>query len=65
MTAKQYDSVNQHLVHIYRLWDELRFIRPIDMHPDDYRVLYPIDAGFSDEEIREQLKRTQSRLVPA
>ena len=60
-TAAQYAAVNHEVVRIYNLWKEVRFVQPKDMHPDDFRALYPTDD--SDEEIRARLGRAQARVV--
>jgi len=39
------------------LWQEVRFLQPTEIHPDDFRTLYPELADLSDVEIRKRLER--------
>ena len=63
MTAAQYGSQNFMAIHALDLWKEVRFIHPADLHPDDYRTLYPADKGLNDERIKELLNDAQTRLL--
>jgi hypothetical protein len=64
MTAVQYHNQPHAKIRIFDLWQEVRFLDPRDIHPDDYRALYPEDAKLTDQAIIEILKRVASRFGP-
>ena len=57
MTAAQYHTQEFAKIRALELWQEVRFLQPTEIHPDDFRTLYPEPTGLSDAEIRKRLER--------
>lgn len=61
VTATQYRKLDHKRATALNLWREIRFLYPAEIHPDDYRVLYPEFNNRSNEEIRVNLISVQQR----
>jgi len=61
LTAAQYREQEHEKIRIFDLWHDVRFLSPDELHPDDYRALYPKDARLPDKKIHEILKRVAAR----
>ncbi len=57
MTAAHYRAQEFKKIRALELWKEVRFLQPTEIHPDDYRTLYPMNAGLTDAEIKTRLER--------
>ncbi len=57
MTAAQYRTQEFAKIRALELWTEVRFLQPTEIHPDDFRALYPELSGLTDVEIRKRLER--------
>ena len=57
MTAAQYRTQEFAKIRALELWQEVRFLQPTEIHPDDFRTLYPELADLTDVEIRKRLER--------
>ena len=57
MTAAQYRTQEFATIRALELWREVRFLQPTEIHPDDFRTLYPELADLTNMEIRKRLER--------
>lgn len=57
MTATQYRTQEFAKIRALELWREVRFLQPTEIHPDDFRTLYPELSGLTNAEIRKRLER--------
>ena len=66
MTAAQYRTQEFAKIRALELWQEVRFLQPTEIHPDDFRTLYPELADLTDVEIRKRLERVSgaARMRP-
>ena len=57
MTAAQYRAQEFAKIRALELWREVRFLQPTEIHPDDFRTLYPELFDLTNTEIRKRLER--------
>ncbi len=57
MTAAQYRTQEFAKIRALELWKEVRFLQPTEIHPDDFRTLYPELSSLTNVEIRKRLER--------
>ncbi len=57
MTAAQYRTQEFAKIRALELWQEVKFLQPTEIHPDDFRTIYPELADLTDVEIRKRLER--------
>ncbi len=57
MTAAQYRTQEFAKIRALELWKEVRFLQPTEIHPDDFRTLYPELSDLTNVEIRKRLER--------
>ncbi len=62
MGAAQYRAQEHERIRALDLWKELRFLVPSELHPDDFRSLYPDQKALTDDQIREMLHSATKRL---
>ena len=62
LSATQYRAQEHEKIRARELWKEVRFLTPLEIHPEDFKVLSPGHRALSDEQIREKLVRLSKSL---
>jgi len=62
MTAAQYRTQEFAKIRALELWKEVRFLQPTEIHPDDFRALYPELPDLTNVEIRKRLERVAGAI---